>query len=78
MAVLVISAGRKDGVKPGNIVGAIANEANIDGRQIGGIRVEGSHTLVQVPEALADEIIDALRGTTLMGKRVNAKRAQED
>jgi ATP-dependent RNA helicase DeaD len=75
MAVVFIGAGRDAGIRPGDIVGAITGEAKLRNRQIGGIRVGKNHTMVEVPEALADRIITALRRTNLRGKKVDVKRA---
>jgi ATP-dependent RNA helicase DeaD len=75
MTVLFIGAGREAGIRPGDIVGAITGEAKITNRQVGGIRVGRDHTLVEVPEALADRVITALRRTNLRGQKVNVKRA---
>jgi ATP-dependent RNA helicase DeaD len=76
-AVLFIAAVKSAGLGPGDIVGAITGEAKISNRDIGGIRVGATHTLVEVPEAIADRVIKALRGTTLRGKKVNVRRASE-
>ena len=75
ITVLYIGAGRAAGIRPGDIVGAITGEAKITNRQVGGIRVGRDHTLVEVPEALADRVITALRRTNLRGQKVNVKRA---
>jgi ATP-dependent RNA helicase DeaD len=72
--VLFVGAGRSGGIRPGDLVGAIAGEAHINARQIGGIRVEPHHSLVEVPEALADRIIKALKGTKLRGQKVEVRR----
>ncbi len=76
MTVLYIGAGREAGIRPGDIVGAITGEARITNRQVGGIRVGRNHTLVEVPEALADRVITALRRTNLRGRKVDVKRAE--
>jgi ATP-dependent RNA helicase DeaD len=75
MTVLYIGAGREAGIRPGDIVGAITGEAKMTNRQVGGIRVGRNHTLVEVPEALADRVIAALRRTNLRGRKVDVKRA---
>ena len=75
MTVLYIGAGREAGIRPGDIVGAITGEAKITNRQVGGIRVGRNHTLVEVPEALAERVITALRRTNLRGRKVDVKRA---
>jgi len=69
-----IPLGKKVGVRPGDLVGAIANEAGIDSREIGAIEIADKFSLVEVPEYAADGIIRALRGTTIRGKRVMARR----
>jgi ATP-dependent RNA helicase DeaD len=75
MTVLYVGAGREAGIRPGDIVGAITGEAKMTNRQVGGIRVGRNHTLVEVPEALADRVIAALRRTSLRGRKVDVKRA---
>jgi ATP-dependent RNA helicase DeaD len=69
-----VALGRKAGVRPGDLVGAIANEAGLDSRDIGAIEIADRFSLVEVPEAAADEVIRALRATTIRGKRVVARR----
>jgi ATP-dependent RNA helicase DeaD len=76
MIVLFIGAGREAGIRPGDIVGAITGEAHLTNRQIGGIRIGRNHTLVEVPESVADRVITALRRTNLRGKKVDVKRAE--
>jgi ATP-dependent RNA helicase DeaD len=71
---LYIPLGRKAGVRPGDLVGAIANEAKVDSSDIGAIEIADRFSLVEVPDASADDIINALRGTTIRGKRVMARR----
>ena len=72
-----VGAGRKAGIRPGDLVGAIANEARIDSRSIGAIEVADRFSLVEVPEEMADQIIDALRNTTIKGKRVSVRRDRD-
>jgi ATP-dependent RNA helicase DeaD len=69
-AVLRIGVGKRAGVRPGDLVGAIAGEAGIPSRLIGAIKVEHDHSFVQVPAELADKIAGALKKTTIRGKRV--------
>ena len=76
-ARLYIGAGRKAGVKPGDLVGAIANEVGIESSAIGAIEIADRFSLVQVPEEIAEEIIAALRSTTIKGKRVPVRRDGE-
>ncbi|MFN0008367.1 MAG: DEAD/DEAH box helicase [Planctomycetota bacterium] len=74
---LFIGAGRQDGLRPGDLVGAIANEAGVDGRSIGAIEIADRFALVEVPEEHSENIIRALRGTTIRGRKVNVRRDRE-
>jgi len=76
-ARLFVGAGRQDGLRPGDLVGAIANEAGVDGRAIGAIEIADRFALVEVPEEHSEGIIRALRGTTIRGRRVNVRRDRE-
>ncbi len=71
---LYVGLGREAGVRPADLVGAIANEARIDSRDIGAIDITDSFSLVEVPAPAADGIIVALRGTTIRGKKVVVRR----
>jgi ATP-dependent RNA helicase DeaD len=71
---LFIGIGRQAGVAPGDLVGAIAGEAGISSREIGAIDITDRFALVEVPERLADTIIDALRATTIRGRRPTVRR----
>ena len=61
-------------MKPGDLVGAIANEVGIESSAIGAIEIADRFSLVQVPEEIAEEIIAALRSTTIKGKKVPVRR----
>jgi ATP-dependent RNA helicase DeaD len=74
---LFIGAGSEAGVGPGDLVGAIAGEAGISSREIGAIRIAERFSLVEVPERLADKVIDALRGTTIRGRKTTVRRERE-
>jgi ATP-dependent RNA helicase DeaD len=74
VARLFIGAGRIAGVRPGDLVGAIANEVGVDARAVGAIQIADRHAIVEVPEEIADEIVLALRSTTIKGKRVTVRR----
>jgi ATP-dependent RNA helicase DeaD len=77
VARIYVGAGRKAGVRPGDLVGAIANEVGIDSSAIGAIEIADRFSLVEVPEEIAEEIIGALRGTTIKGKRVTVRRDRD-
>jgi ATP-dependent RNA helicase DeaD len=70
MTRLFLQIGRQDGIRPGDIVGAIANEAGVPGNAIGAIDIMDRSTFVEVPEADAPRVIEALSRTKLRGKRV--------
>jgi hypothetical protein len=70
MTRLFVQIGRQDGIRPGDIVGAIANEAGVPGNAIGAIDIMDRSTFVEVPEADAARVIEALSRTKLRGKRV--------
>ena len=70
---LYIGLGRASGVRPGDIVGAIANEAGVSPKGIGAIDIADNFSIVEVREDEARSIIAALRGTTLRGKKVTVR-----
>ena len=74
MARIYIGGGRKLGIGPGDIVGAITGEAGINGRALGAINMTDKFATVEVPEDQADAIIRALRTTTIKGQKVTIKR----
>ncbi len=74
---LYVALGKKAGIRPADLVGAIANEAGVDSRDIGAIEIADRFSLVEVPNDAADEIIQSLRATTIRGKRVMARRDRE-
>jgi ATP-dependent RNA helicase DeaD len=74
MTRIVITAGEQRGIRPKDLVGAIAGEADIPGSSIGAIQIGDKFSVVEVPEADADKVIRALSKTTLKGQRVSAKR----
>jgi ATP-dependent RNA helicase DeaD len=74
---LFIGAGRRDGVRPADIVGAITNEVGVNSRAIGAIQLADSHAIVEVPEALVTQIIAALKATKIQGKKVSVRRDRD-
>jgi ATP-dependent RNA helicase DeaD len=74
MTRLWIGAGRNGGIRPGDLVGAIAGESRLSGRDIGSIQIADRFSLVEVPEAAANEVIAALKGTTIKGKKASVRR----
>ena len=77
VARLYVGAGRNAKVRPADLVGAIVNEAGVDPRAIGAIQITDRFSLVEVPEEIADEIVETLRASTIKGKRVPVRRDRE-
>ncbi|MDO5530717.1 DEAD/DEAH box helicase [Sutterella sp.] len=73
MTRLFIGAGRMSGIRPGDIVGAIANEANVSSRSIGAIEITERFTLADVESEIADQVIDALQGVRFKGRTVTVR-----
>ena len=76
MIRLLVAAGRVDGLRPQDLVGAIANEAGLPGRAIGAIDIYDRFSFVEVPSEHATHVVQALSRTTIRGRRVGARLAQ--
>jgi ATP-dependent RNA helicase DeaD len=74
---LFVGAGRRAGIRPGDLVGAITGEAGIDSREIGAIEISDAFSLVEVPESRAQDIIAALKATKLRGAKVTVRRERD-
>ena len=77
VARLFVGAGREAGIRPGDLVGAIAGEAGINSRELGAIQIADRFALVEVPASRADDIIAALRATTIRGRKVSVRRDRD-
>ncbi|MFT7649911.1 MAG: ATP-dependent RNA helicase DeaD [Candidatus Poriferisodalaceae bacterium] len=73
-ASIYINVGRKAGIRPGDLVGAIANETDLIGRQIGPIRISDMYSIVGIPDSSVDRVIKAIANTTIKGKKAKARR----
>ena len=71
---LYIGSGRQAGIRPADLVGAITGEAGIQSRSLGAIEIGDRSSYIEVPETLADDIIAALKATTIRGKKVAVRR----
>ncbi len=71
---LFVALGRKSGLRPADLVGAIANESKLVGRQIGPIRISEKFSVVGVPESQVELVIAAMSSTMIRGKRANIRR----
>jgi len=75
MVRLLINAGRFSGVRPADIVGAIANEADVPGKAIGAIDIYDDFTLVDVPAEYLDQVLTGMSGVTLRSHAITIRRA---
>jgi ATP-dependent RNA helicase DeaD len=78
VARIFVGLGKEAGVRPGDLVGAIANEAGVDARDIGAIDIADRFALVEVPGAAAERVVRALRDTTIRGRKVDARRDRDE
>ncbi|MFI7024583.1 DEAD/DEAH box helicase [Micromonospora sp. NPDC049900] len=73
-----IGLGRRAGVRPQDLVGAITGETGIRGRDIGSIEIADRFSLVEVPNGVADEVIAGLRGSTIKGRKATVRRDRDE
>jgi ATP-dependent RNA helicase DeaD len=72
-----IDVGYEHGVKPGNIVGAIANEAGLDGENIGYIEINTEYSLVDLPLGMPKDIFQDLKKVRVCGRPLNISRLDQ-
>jgi ATP-dependent RNA helicase DeaD len=77
VAKIYIGMGRKHGMRPGDVVGAVANETGLAGTQIGPIQIAEFFTTVGIPEASVDHALEKLRNATFKGKKTTVRRFVE-
>jgi ATP-dependent RNA helicase DeaD len=77
MARLWIGAGRQAGVRPADLVGAISGETGLKSAFIGAIEIADRFSLVEVPDEVADDVIEALVATKLRGQKVTVRRDRD-
>ena len=73
MTRIFIGAGRFAGIRPGDIVGAIANEAGISSKAIGAIEISDRFTLAEVESETAETVVAALQDARFKGRTVTVK-----
>ncbi|MGQ9927930.1 MAG: DEAD/DEAH box helicase [Chloroflexaceae bacterium] len=76
MTRLFLDVGRFDRIRPADIVGAIANEVGLSGKQIGAIDIYDRFAFVEVPSDQAQRVLHGLAGVTLRGRRVRVSLAK--
>ena len=69
---LFVAVGEKEDIGPGDLLGAIAGEAGVEGSQVGKIEIRETFSLVEVNSEAADRVIKGLNGTTIKGRSVRA------
>jgi ATP-dependent RNA helicase DeaD len=74
MVRIYVGAGKQAGVRPQDLVGAIANEAGVTGALIGAIQITDRFSLVEVPAEVAEQVVKALGKSNIRGKKVQVRR----
>ena len=70
-----VEVGHRDRVKPGNLVGAIANESGLQGRMIGRIQIFDNHSLVDLPKGMPEDVYNSLRRLKVMNRELQITQA---
>ncbi len=74
MTRIFVGSGRSNGVRPQDLVGAIAGESQLSGRDIGAIEIADNFSLVELPDGAVDDVIKALKGTSIKGRKPTIRR----
>ena len=74
VARLYVGVGRSAGIRPKDLVGAIANETHLSGNEIGAITISDRFSIVEVPESAVEEVISAMRHIKIKGKKTTIRR----
>jgi ATP-dependent RNA helicase DeaD len=73
-----IEVGHAHGVKPGNIVGAIANEAGLDSKHIGRVDIRDDHSFVDLPEGMPSDVFKLLKKVWVSGQQLRITRGADE
>ena len=73
-----VAIGHVHGLKPGNLVGAIANEAELDSQYIGRIEIYEDHSTVDLPEGMPRDLHRALKKVWVCGEQLQLARIESD
>ncbi|AWH95781.1 DEAD/DEAH box helicase [Dietzia psychralcaliphila] len=73
MAQYRIAVGKRNNVKPGSIMGALANEAGLSGGDIGRISIRFDHTIVELPANLSRDQVESMRGIRVAGSEIDIR-----
>ena len=77
METFRVEVGHSHGVKPGNIVGAIANEAGLDSANIGRIDIRDDHSLIDLPAGMPGDVFKHLKKVWVSGQQLRITRAED-
>ena len=75
MVRMFINVGKKDKIRPGDILGAIAGESGMPGRLVGAIDMYDKYTFVEVPAEYGKEVLNAMKNAKIKGRSVNMEPA---
>ena len=78
MELFRIEVGHSHGIKPGNIVGAIANEVGINGEHIAHIKIENNYSTLELPTGMPKELFQALKKVKIAGHLLKISRYNEE
>ncbi|MCT4564656.1 MAG: DEAD/DEAH box helicase [Maledivibacter sp.] len=76
MVRMFINIGKDKKIRPQDVVGAIAGETSISGKNIGGIDIFENYTFVEIPEEYADEVLSIMSKNTIKGNQINIEPAK--
>jgi DEAD-box helicase len=74
MALYRLDVGKRHNVRPGAVVGALANEGGLNSKDFGRIHIGFDHTLVELPKDLPQEVFDNLADTRISGQPIRFER----
>jgi ATP-dependent RNA helicase DeaD len=72
-----VELGWRDRIKPGNLVGAIANETGLNGRAIGRIQIFDTHSVLDLPKGMPEEVFQSLRQLRVLNKPLQISRHRD-
>jgi ATP-dependent RNA helicase DeaD len=73
-----VEVGHRHGMKPGNLVGAVANEAGLESRYIGRIEIEDDFSTIELPEGMPKEVFQHLKKVWVVGRPLQISRLADD
>ena len=75
MVRLFVNIGKKQKVKPGDLLGAFAGESGMPGKLVGAIDMYDNYTFVEVPKEYAKDVLNAMKNVKIKGKSINVEPA---